>query len=268
MNIVTFPNLNLELNINSVAFKIGNIDIYYYAICIVIAIIISILLCYKAKEKFEIDFSFAFDTLIYCLIFGIIGARIFYILFNLKHYLLNPLNIVKIRNGGLAIYGGLITGFFVIIYRCKKNKVNFKDFLDFIVPYVALAQSIGRCGNFFNIEAYGIETNSFFKMGIEIGNKITYVHPTFLYESVFNLILFFILKKLQKKRKYKGQIVLIYIMMYSFARFFIENLRTDSLMFFSVKISCLISIILFAFSTFILILKKNKCKKMSKKIKK
>ena len=268
MNIVSFPGFDLEFNINPIAFTIGNLDIYYYSICIVLGIILAIFLCYKSKEKFNINFSFIFDTIIYCLIFGIIGARIFYILFNLKKYLLNPIRIFQIRNGGLAIYGGLIAGFLVILYRCKKSKINVYDFLDLLVPYLALAQSIGRWGNFFNIEAYGVQTKNIFRMGIYKQNALIYVHPVFLYESIFNLILFFILKKLQKKRKFEGQIVLIYIIMYSFVRYFLEKLRTDSLMFFSVRISGLISIILFVSSFSILIFKNWKCKKMSKKIEK
>lgn len=268
MNTITFPGLNLEFNINQIALKIGNVEIYNYAIIIVLAILISTFLCYKSREKFGINFYFILDTAIYFLMFGIIGARLYYVLFNLNYYLKNPLNIFNLRNGGLAIYGGIITGFFVILHSCKKNKINTWDFLDVIVPYLALAQAIGRWGNFFNIEAYGVETNSLFRMGINTINGYIYVHPTFLYESVFNFILFVILKKMQKRRKFEGQIVLLYIIMYSFVRFFIEMIRIDSLMFFSVRISCVVSVVLFVVSSSILIFKSYKCRKMSKKVKK
>lgn len=129
------------------------------------------------------------------------------------------------------------------------------DLLDYIVPYLALGQAIGRWGNFINVEAYGTSTNMPWKMGIETINGIQYVHPTFLYESICNFLIFIILTKLSKKRKFGGQIVYAYLILYSCIRFFIEGIRTDSLMFGSFRISQIVSVVLFI--TFLIIYYKN-----------
>ena len=268
MNTIKFPGINLNLNINKIAFTIGNIPIYSYAICIVIAILVAFLLLKKSKQNYNMDFDFLFYTIVYCLIFGIIGARIYYVLFNLEYYFLNPLQIFNLRSGGLAIYGGIISGLIVTIIMCKKNNIKIYDFLDYIIPFVAIAQSIGRWGNFFNIEAYGTITNSLLRMGIQTINGYKEVHPVFLYESFFTIFLFIILRVKQKNRKFEGEIVLTYLIMYSFVRFFLENLRIDSLMFFSVRISSLISIIIFVISLILYLKKFFNCRKMSNNIEK
>lgn len=150
----------------------------------------------------------------------------------------------------------------------KKNNISIYEFLDYIIPSVAIAQSIGRWGNFFNVEAYGTVTNNLLRMGIQTPDGYLEVHPVFLYESFFTFILFIILRKIQKKRKFKGQVVLTYFIMYSFVRFFLEKLRTDSLMFFSVRISSMISIIVFVISIVLYWEKILKHKKMSKMVEK
>lgn len=268
MNTISFPGINLNLNINKIAFTIRNIEIYSYAICIVIAILVAFFLLKNSKENYNIDFDFTFYTMIYCLIFGIIGARIYYILFNLEYYLTNLLQIFNFRNGGLAIYGGIITGLIVILISCKTKNINIYNFLDYIIPFVAISQSIGRWGNFYNVEAYGTNTNNLFRMGIQTIDGYKEVHPIFLYESFFTLFLFVILRIKQKNRKFEGEIVLTYLIMYSFVRFFLENLRMDSLMFFSVRISSFISIIIFVISLNLYLKKIFKCRKMSNKIEK
>ncbi|MGN1298907.1 MAG: prolipoprotein diacylglyceryl transferase [Candidatus Scatovivens sp.] len=268
MNTVKFPSFNLIFNINKIAFKIGNIQIYNYAICIVTAILIALVFLKESEKRFKIDSNFTYYTVIYSLIFGVIGARFYYVLFNLNYYLNNPKQILNFRNGGLAIYGGIIAGLITIIARCKKNNIGIYEFLDYIIPSVAIAQSIGRWGNFFNVEAYGTVTNNLLRMGIQTADGYLEVHPVFLYESFFTFILFIILKKIQKKRKFKGQVVLTYFIMYSFVRFFLENLRTDSLMFFSVRISAIISIIIFVISIVLYLEKSLKHRKMSKMVEK
>lgn len=268
MNQISFPGIKLSLNIYKIAFTIGNIEIYNYAICIVIGILVSLFLIKNSKEDYNINCDFSFYTIIYCLIFGIIGARVYYCLFNFNYYLSNPLQIFNLRKGGLAIYGGIIAGLIVILIRCKKECIKSYDFLDYIIPFVAIAQSIGRWGNFFNVEAYGINTNNFLRMGIQTLEGYKEVHPIFLYESIFTLFLFILLRHKQKNRKFDGEIVLTYLIMYSFVRFFIENLRIDSLMIFSVRISSLISIIIFVICLNLYLKKFLKCRKMSKKIEK
>lgn len=262
MNTVTFPGLNLEFKINKVAFNFFGIDIYNYAICIVLGIIIALFLCKKSKDNYYIKWENVIDIMLFSIVFGILGARLYYVIFNLEYYLVNPLQIFNLRDGGLAIYGGLITGIFVIFKLCKKYKISTLDFLDYIVPFVAIAQSIGRWGNFFNVEAYGYQTTSLLRMRIFNLSGFQDVHPVFLYESIANLIIFIILRNLQSKRKFEGQIFLLYIMLYSGIRMILENLRIDSLMFFGVRISGVLSIVVFLCSAYILMKKtiKNRIK--------
>lgn len=263
MNFVKFPGLNLEFEFSKIAFSIFRIDIYKYAVCIVLGIIIGLFLCRFSKEKYENDYNFVLETLIISLITSIIGARLYYVIFNYKYYSKNILEIFNLRKGGLAIYGGIIFGIITAVIKCKKSKKDILNFFDYIIPFVAIAQCIGRFGNFFNIEAYGYETNSILRMGIYVENKYIEVHPTFLYEAFCTLIIFIILKIVQKNRKYKGQITLLYLILYSFIRFFIEGIRADSLMFLNYRISQVLSIITFFTATIILLLKKIKCRKMS-----
>ncbi len=172
MNIVRFPGFNLELNVSKYAFQIGNISIYKYAVCIVLGIIVGLILSKLSKEKFEIDYDLVIEVLIGSIVFGLIGARLYYILFNLNKYIENPIKIFALRDGGLAIYGGIIGIAIYLLIVCKIKKVNFFDLSDFLIPYLALGQSIGRWGNFFNVEAYGSITNSIFRMGINTTNRI------------------------------------------------------------------------------------------------
>lgn len=251
MNIIEFPGINLKLEISQIAFSIFGIDVYYYAICIVTGIIVALILARFSREKFDINFDTVLDNMIIGLIFGIIGARLYFVLFNLEYYSKNILQIFNLRDGGLAIYGGLILGAIIIILNCKKKKIDILNFLDYITPFIAIAQSIGRWGNFFNIEAFGSKTSSFFRMGIVI-NEYIEVHPVFLYESVANFIIFCILRRLQKNRKFKGQILLMYCLLYSGIRTLLESLRIDSLMLFNFRISQILSIIIFFISIFIL----------------
>ncbi len=245
MDIITFPALGLKFNLQSIAFRFLGVDIYYYSICIVIGIVVAITLCVLSKEKFGCKFDELIDILIYTIVFGLIGARLFYIIFKLDYYLASPIRIFAIRDGGLAIYGGLILGSIALVVKSKMLKKNPYDILDYIAPFVAIAQSIGRWGNFFNKEAYGIQTNSLLRMGIFNLEGYIEVHPTFLYESISTFVIFCILRILQKNRKFNGQILLSYLILYSFARFFIENIRADSLMLGNFKISMLLSFIIF-----------------------
>lgn len=260
MNTITFPNLNLKLSISQIATTILGIDIYWYAIFIVLGILLAITLAFTSKEKFGIKFEDLIDILITAIIFGIIGARLYYVFFNLDHYLLNPATILHLRDGGLSIIGALILGGIGIIFRAKKLELKPLDLFDYIVPFVALAQSIGRWGNFFNIEAYGTETNSFLKMRIKTLEGYKEVHPTFFYESICTFVIFCILRILQKKRKFRGQILWLYLILYSTIRFFIEGLRADSLMFSGYKITQIISLITVIYASYMY----NKSKKYVK----
>lgn len=242
---INFPGLGLHLYVPQIAIKIFGINIYWYAICIVTGIVIALILCAKSKENFNIKFDFVYECLIFAIIFGIIGARLYYVLFNLDYYSKNPIKILHIRDGGLAIYGGLIAGFIVILQKCRKRKVNILDFLDYFSPFVAIAQSIGRWGNFFNQEAYGIDTTNILRMGIVTQDGYKEVHPAFFYESISTLIIFIVLRKLQKNRKFRGQICYSYLILYSGIRMLIEGVRSDSLMLGNFRISQVLSITIF-----------------------
>lgn len=253
MNLVKFPEFNLEFHISKIAFYILGIPIYKYAVCIVLGIITALILAKFSKEKFKNKFDDTLEIMLYSLILGIVGARIYFIIFNLEYYLSNPSQILNFRDGGLAIYGGLILGFVTILIICKIKKINVLNFLDYIAPFVAIAQSIGRWGNFFNLEAYGNETASIFRMEIGTANGYIEVHPVFLYESVATFLIFIFLKYMQKQRKYEGQIILEYIILYSFIRIFLESFRIDSLMLFNFRISQILSIFIFIISLILFI---------------
>lgn len=265
MKTVTFPLLNLNLKISDVAFSIFGIEIYWYAIMIVTAIVVAILVLKPREKYFNIKFSDAIDLCIYLIPISIISARIYYILFSLDEYIANPISILSFRSGGLAIYGGIIGGILTCYIFCKKRKIKFIDLLDYATPSLAVGQAIGRWGNFFNVEAYGTQTDLPWRMGIyELGEYIE-VHPTFLYESIGTIILFLILINL-KNRKFSGQSTCIYLIGYGFIRMLIEGLRTDSLMLGKVRISQLVSLIILILGITIYLIKIYQ-KKMSQKSK-
>jgi phosphatidylglycerol:prolipoprotein diacylglycerol transferase len=198
-----------------------------------------------SKEKFGIEYDFVLEFVIGAIIFGVLGARAYYVLFNFKEYLQEPSKIFSIRDGGLAIYGGIIA---VVIYAfvvCKIRKKSFLDLADYLIPYLALGQCFGRWGNFFNQEAYGSQTSSIFRMGLNTTFGYIEVHPVFLYESVSTFLIFIILRILQKKRKFKGQILCLYFILYGFVRMFLEGLRVDSLWIGNFRISQILSAVFF-----------------------
>ena len=262
MTNITFPAFNINLSISRTAFTIGGIHIYWYAIFIAMAILIAILALKKDCKKYNIKYNDILELMILILPIAIICARLYYVIFNMQYYLNNPSEIINIRNGGLAIYGGIIGGAITTIIFCKIKKIKILDMFDMIVPYVSLGQAIGRWGNFINGEAHGTTTNSIFRMGIIEDGIYMEVHPTFLYESICTLIIFFILMYLRNHRKYAGQLTIVYLLLYSAIRTIIEGLRTDSLMVGNIRISQLISIIIFIVVIFILIYNYKKRKKI------
>lgn len=227
------------------AFTIAGIDIYWYAILIVSAIVIGIIWSRLKTGRYNIKFEDILDLCIFMIPISILCARSYYVIFNLSYYMSNPSEILNFRNGGLAIYGGIIGAIITIIVFCKIKKIKILNLTDYIAPIIPLGQAIGRWGNYINIEAYGTETTLPLKMEIIENGIVKYVHPTFLYESIGNFVLFFILLKISKNRKFSGQITLLYFMGYSFIRFFIEGIRTDSLMMGNIRVSQLLSLIIF-----------------------
>lgn len=233
---------------NRVFISIGNINIYWYSIFIIIAIILGYILTIKEAKRQNISQKFIENLLFYMIIVAIIGARIYYVIFNLKEF--NSLiDILAIYNGGLAIYGGIISSIIFIYFYSKKYKVNFLQILNLLAPALILGQAIGRWGNFFNQEAYGSIVTYEYLNNLHIPKFIinsmyidgTYHHPTFLYESILCFLGFIILITLRKKKS--QNITFIYLIYYGIIRFFIEGLRTDSLYLFNFRISQIVSIL-------------------------
>ena len=193
--------------------------------------------------------------------FGVIGARLYYILFKFDYYISNPSQIFNFRDGGIAIYGGIIAIVIFLLIYCKITKLNFLDLVDYLVPYFALGQSFGRWGNFFNVEAYGSVTKSIFRMGIESSTGYIEVHPVFLYESICTLLIFIILSILKRRRKFEGQIFYMYFILYGFIRMFLEGLRTDSLWIGDFRVSQILSIVLFLGFLVVYVINRNKISK-------
>lgn len=259
MNKITFPGLNLEFNISKIAFKIFGVHIYWYATLIVVAIVLALIMYKKRSGLYELKFSDILDLSLYLIPIAIISARCYYVIFNFEYYSQNPKQILNLRSGGLAIYGAVIGGIITCFVFCKKRKINVFDLLDYIVPGLVLGQAIGRWGNFINAEAYGTQTNSFLRMGITEAGKYIEVHPTFLYESIACFAIFIILLIIKNKRKFNGQILYTYLILYSLERFLVEGLRIDSLMMGNIRVSQMLSGIIFVASlTFYIIKLKNK----------
>lgn len=253
----------------SVAFSLGPFSVTWYSICILSGVLLASLVIINEAKKYNIPKSFSVNLIFWCVIFGILGARVYYVLFNLDYYSLAPLEIVKIWNGGLAIHGGIIAGLITLIVYCKKYGVNVLKMTDIAVPGLILAQALGRWGNFFNSEAHGgivskaflegLHLPKFIIKGMHIGGH--YYHPTFLYESIFCLIGFFVLIGVRSIKKTKlGNTTALYLVWYGIIRFFIESLRTDSLMLGSIKMAQLISLIMIVIGIIMFIITTIKCK--------
>ena len=245
MKTVLFPLLHLKLHINRVAFSVPGKDVYLYGLILCMAFIIGLIICLRLIRNINIKEDDFLDLVIVIVPAGIIGARLYYVLFKIDYYIKNPLDIIKTWNGGLAIYGGIIGAALALIFFCRIKNIEILEVLDVIVIGLIIGQAIGRWGNFFNVEAYGYETNVPWRMDIYSNtlNKYIGVHPTFLYESIGNFIIFFILYKSFKSRKFHGFIASLYLILYGILRFFIEGLRADSLYFLNIKISQAVSLI-------------------------
>ena len=184
---ITIPLFSITITIPKIACTILGIPIYWYGIIIAIAMAVAVILYRKKSGTYGISFDTILSAFLWVIPFAFLGARLYYVIFRWEYYSSNPNQILQIKNGGLAIYGGLFVGVAILCSYCKKNKICIRDMLDYVVPEIALAQSIGRWGNFFNVEAYGVETTLPWKMGIEAQGTNLYVHPTFLYESICTL---------------------------------------------------------------------------------
>ena len=245
---IWFPNLGIKIDhLSRTAIKIGNFNIYWYGLIIGTAIILATLLViHEAKRSGQRPEDYI-DFASFAIVLSVIGARLYYVIFSWDMYKDNLIKIFAFREGGLAIYGGVLTGILCGIIFAKKRGINFFLLADTVLPSVLLGQVMGRWGNFFNREAFGGYTNGLFAMRIlkeqasylpqsALNNLITVngteyiqVHPTFLYESSLNLCLLVFLLILRKHKKFNGQIASLYMFGYGIIRFFVESLRTDQL---------------------------------------
>ena len=262
-NYVGFPGLGIELNISNIAFTIGNFNIYWYGIIIACALLIGYLMAYNSSRKSNIDPDNITNIILVCAPISVVFARLYYVLFSLDYYTMHPEKIFAIRDGGIAIYGAVIGAVFSCFAYCKAKKLNTLKIFDICIPSVILGQAIGRWGNFFNKEAFGVETSSLLRMAIYKGGKLIEVHPTFLYESIWNFFVFFILICTNRSKKFNGQTFVTYITLYGLGRFFIEGLRTDSLYIVNLRISQIIALISFVIGVLILAAQFIRSKKTS-----
>lgn len=222
-----------------VAFSIFGIDVMWYGVLMATGMIIGTLIALKEAKRVGIKEDDVLDLAIIAIPIGLLSARLYYVIFNWSFYSQNPSQILNFRGGGMAIHGALIGGILTGYIFTKIKKIDFLKMADAVIIGMPLAQSIGRWGNFINGEAHGGPTNVAWAIIVN-GEK---VHPTFLYESIWNLGIFIFLWLFRKKKQYEGQIIVWYVTLYSLGRFFIEGLRTDSLMIGPLRMAQVISLV-------------------------
>lgn len=241
---ISFPSLGLTLD-PSRGFSIGPLEIHWYGVLIALGMLLAVFYACRRCKLFGLAENDLIDGLLCIVPFAVICARAYYCIFQWEAYADNPISVLYIWEGGLAIYGGVIGAAIgiVVFALIKKNKVKLTAVLDITSLGFLIGQSIGRWGNFINREAFGAETDSFLRMGLlnKLTGEVTYYHPTFLYESLWNACGFVLLHFLTKKRKYDGQIALGYVAWYGLGRAMIEGLRTDSLYLGPIRVSQLLA---------------------------
>lgn len=264
---IDFPNLGIHLEHVGKTISVFGFEIAYYGIVIGLSVVAGILMATHLAKKSGQDPDIYYDLAIYAVIISVIGARLYYVIFSWDSYKDDLLSIFNLREGGLAIYGGVIAAVITVAVYCRVKKLSFGVLADTACPGLILGQIMGRWGNFFNREAFGDYTDSLFAMrlpldavrssdvtemmrsNMEVIDGIHYiqVHPTFLYESLWNVgVLLIMLLCWKKYKKFDGQILLVYLFGYGIGRFWIEELRTDSLMFFGtgLRVSQVLALVL------------------------
>ena len=253
MKIVSFPGIGIEgMEIDSIAFKIGELKVTWYSLIITTGIILAALYVWRRFKEVGLTTDDLIDFALFVVPSGIIGARLYFVLFKLEDYMSNPVDIFKIWEGGLAIYGGIIAGGIAAVLVARHKKIKMLKVLDMLAPAVMMAQSLGRWGNFANVEAFGGPTSlpwrmcadkitrNFISKGLVNDEQIKGLydgtigaHPTFLYESLWNiigfLVIYFVFVRKKKLHKIDGQLFYSYLIWYGLGRLWIEGLRTDSL---------------------------------------
>ncbi len=279
---IWFPHLGIEIKqLSRVIFQIFGYDVYWYGVIIGSGVLIALALAVQEAKRTQQNPENYVDIALFGVIFSVIGARLYYVIFSWKFYVNEPLKIFALREGGLAIYGGIIAGIITVIVYTKIKNLNFWLVADTAAPSLLLGQIIGRWGNFFNREAFGGYTDNIFAMRylkeqvhnitpsvlekVVIVNGVEYiqVHPTFLYESMWNMGVFVLLFILKKKKKFDGEIFGLYLLGYACGRVWIEGLRTDQLKIANIAVSQLLSALLIVGAVVLLWYRNNKSKTAS-----
>ncbi len=247
-NYISFPGLGIEeFAVKEVAFSLFGRDVAWYGVIITVGIILASMYVLNRAKRYEgIKEDDILDLALYIIPISILGARLYYVLTSLEQYD-TFMEMIAIWEGGLAIYGAVIAGALTALVFCLMKKIKIMKMYDMLVPAVMIGQIVGRWGNFVNAEAHGGVTDIFIRMGIRTENmaEAIYVHPTFLYESLWNLVGFLLINSYYKKKKYHGEIFFMYITWYGFGRFLIEGLRIDSLYVGPFRISQVIGLVSF-----------------------
>ena len=255
---ISFPFLGIEVNPPRIL-ELGPLTIHYYGAIIALGLVLAVMYSCKRGHEFGLEEDDILDGVLWITPFAILCARIYYCAFSWHEYAANPISVLYIWNGGIAIYGSVIGAIIGMAVFAKIKKVKMMAVVDLILIAFLIGQFIGRWGNFVNREAFGAATDSFFRMGLfnTRTNAWEYYHPTFLYESVWNMVGFVILHFLSKKRKYDGQMALSYAAWYGLGRCFIEGLRVDSLWWGPFRVSqllagitCIASVCILAWQSF------------------
>lgn len=245
------------MNINPVAFSLGPITVRWYGLLIATAMLIAAVGGCKMMRKAGINEDDFLTIFMVTIVAAILGARIYYVIFELPYYIQHPDEIIAIWHGGLAVHGGLLAGVASIYLGCRHYKISFWQFTDIMAPFMILGQAIGRWGNFFNQEAYGYEVDPAavpWAMWIDGA----YRHPTFLYESCWDLLVFFVLLWLARQAWVRrGEIALGYLMLYSMGRVVVEGFRTDSLMLGPLRMAQVMSLVLFVGALLVLLYRRK-----------
>ena len=254
---VLVPAFAGRLTISSV-WNIGSLQIHWYGLVMALAILICYFVARKKAWKFGIEVS-AFDDFVFWLIIvGILGARLYYVLFSFSYFSRNPSEIYKIWHGGLSIYGAVLAGLIFCYFYTRKKAYSFLQLTDLLALVLPLGQAIGRIGNFINQEAFGLPTNLPWKMYVAPQyrpieySSYNYFHPTFLYEMIVDLIVFFVLMRLSKKNQ-RGLVTYSYLFLYSLGRFFIEGIRLDSFFIAGFRVDQVLALILLIISGFLML---------------
>jgi len=246
--------------------RLGFLNIHWYSSLIVLAMVLGLILVFRLATRRGMEREKLENLIFYLIIISFVGARLYHIFSEFPYYLKNPLAVFKVWEGGLGIYGAIVAGLLFLLWFCRKYKMDFFSLVDILAPALILGQAIGRWGNYFNQEVFGLPTDLPWGIFIDVGRRpaeffsYSHFHPTFLYESVWNLFVFLLLLLIIKKRFPAGKVFASYLISYSFGRFCLEFLRTDSQpTLFGLRLAQIVSILMFV-AGWVMLIKKRKSK--------